>query len=289
MSRKAINLLLAPVPALFIGAIVMQRNGISPVVYGLNIVCYVVLGLVLFFLRNKKATTQYSATAVIATLMAACLLLALTFLDRGLDGVHRWLSIGSFRLYISSMILPSVVLLISKLLQDQKEPVSVAILLVIAAILVMQPDAAQLSAFAAATGFLFLIQTKSKAIQYALPFALTGCVAYAWMHLDGLEAVPHVEGILALAGDMGIANYVIGIASLGILLLPFLNFSDAPLKSKAVGIYYLVMIASTFFGKFPVPFMGYGVSPIVGYMLAISLLMRENAIAHNSTRTKQIL
>ncbi len=82
-----------------------------------------------------------------------------------------------------------------------------------------------------------------------------------------------------MAGDMGTLYYVFGISSLGILLLPFLNFSNASVKAKAVGIYYLVMIASTFYGKFPVPFMGYGVSPIIGYMLAIFLLMRENAIA----------
>ncbi len=284
MHKKAVITLLAPIPALCLGAIVMQRNEISSAVYLQNIICYLVLGLVLFFLRNTKTAARYAPSAVIATLVAACLLLALTFLDRGLDGVHRWLSIGSFRLYISSIMLPGVVLMISELWQDQIEPVSVAILLVIAVILVMQPDAAQLSAFAAAMGLLVLTQTKSKAIQYALLSALIGCVAYVWIRIDGLDAVPHVEGILALAGDMGIAYYVFGLFSLGVLLLPFLNFSNASMKAKALGIYFFVMIAATFLGNFPVPFIGYGISPIIGYMLAIFLLMRENAMMSPKNR-----
>ncbi len=285
MSKKTVLNLFAPIPALFMGAMVMQRNGISAVAYGQNIICYVALGLILFFLRNKKAAKSYAPASVIATLVAACLLLSMTFLDRGLDGVHRWLSIGNFRLYISSIILPSVVIMIGKLWQDQKELVSVAILLVIVAILVMQPDASQLSAFSAAMVFWVLIQTKRKAIQYALPCALVACVVYAWIHIAGLEAVPHVEGILILAGDMGGAYSVLGFSSLVILLLPFLNFSHASTKAKAVGIYYFVMITSTFFGKFPVPFMGYGISPIVGYLLAVFFLMRDNSNTENALRS----
>jgi predicted membrane protein len=39
-----------------------------------------------------------------------------------------------------------------------------------------------------------------------------------------------------------------------------------------VGLYYALMMLSAFFGSFPVPFMGYGASPILGYFIVICLL-----------------
>lgn len=288
MNKKAILILLAPIPALLMGAFVMHRNGISPILYGQNILCYVVLGLFLFFLHKKGVQAPHSILATIALLLVACLLLACTFLQPGLEGVHRWLGIGNFNFYLSSIVLSGVIFGLSKLWQEKAEMVCVTILLIVMTMLFLQPDASQLSAFSAAIGFLVFTHGKSKALKFAVPFALIFCVAYAWMHIDGLEAVPHVEGILDLARGEGLVFYVLAIASLVILLIPFLHFPNASRKAKAIGMYYLAVIVSTFLGKFPVPVMGYGISPIIGYMLAIFLLMGESTNASDGS-TKQSL
>ena len=34
-----------------------------------------------------------------------------------------------------------------------------------------------------------------------------------------------------------------------------------------IALYYALMTLASFFGNFPVPFMGYGISPILGYYI----------------------
>ncbi|WP_091547697.1 hypothetical protein [Alkaliphilus peptidifermentans] len=39
---------------------------------------------------------------------------------------------------------------------------------------------------------------------------------------------------------------------------------------------FLTILISTLFGNFPVPLMGYGISPIIGYFIAITWLLKVN-------------
>lgn len=72
---------------------------------------------------------------------------------------------------------------------------------------------------------------------------------------------------------MGIVWFFLGIASLIILPLPFIfsmprNFK---LPSLCLGIYFIGILISSQFGNFPIPLMGYGISPIFGYFFFHSL------------------
>jgi hypothetical protein len=51
------------------------------------------------------------------------------------------------------------------------------------------------------------------------------------------------------------------------LLLPP---GESKLSSACIGLYYILIIVSTLFGNFPVPLMGYGISPIIGYYAAMT-------------------
>lgn len=271
--------ILVPIPALLIGAIVMRNNELSPSVYGQNIVCYLVFSLILLFLGAIPVRTIRGNRGKIVILVIGCLAVALTFLDRGLENVHRWLSFGGFRLYISSIVLPCIIIVIGMLLQKKKMvfPVVIAALMVL--MLALQPDASQLSAFAISTAIMIWICVEHRLLKFGAAILSVGAITYSWLHIDSLTAVPHVEDVLLLARDMGVIWFILGISSLVLLLIPFLSFPKVSLLSKAVGLYYLVMIVTTFLGNFPVPFMGFGISPIIGYLLVLFFLIRVNAAA----------
>jgi len=278
--KKAYAAMLAPIPALLVGAIVMNSNEISPFVYGQNLICYFILGSFLLFLFVKPIRIMYSEVGIIMPILG-CIAVACTFFDSGLENVHRWLAVGSFRLYISSIVLPCLVIKLGILLRKKSVvfPATIAALVIL--MLTLQPDASQTSAFAISITFLVWIQMKKRLLKYGMALWSIGSIIFSWIHVDGLAAVAHVEGILFLAKDMGIAWFVLGIVSLVILLVPFLSFSNTPKLAGAVGLYYIVILTSAFFGNFPVMFLGLGISPIIGYQLAMFLLLRENLSARH--------
>jgi hypothetical protein len=48
--------------------------------------------------------------------------------------------------------------------------------------------------------------------------------------------------------------------------------------SLAFGVYIALISLSPFLGTFPVPIMGYGVSPIVGYFIALAFCVRTTDV-----------
>ena len=272
--------MLAPIPALLMGAVVMGSNEISLFVYGQNLVCYFVLGAFLLFLSVKPIHIMESKFGIILPILG-CIAVACTFFDSGSENVHRWLAVGSFRLYISSIVLPCLIINLGVLLRGKSVVFPVAIAALVIVMLTMQPDASQASAFAVSITFLVWTQTKNRPLKYCMALWAIGSIIFSWIHIDGLAAVAHVEGILFLAKDMGIAWFILGIISLALLLVPFFGFSNAPKLAGAIGLYYIIILASTFYGNFPVMFMGFGISPIIGYQLAMFLLLRDNLSAHH--------
>lgn len=274
--------LLVPIPALLMGAVVMRNNELSCSVYGQNIVSYLLFCLILLFFGVKPVRTIRGNQVKIVILVIGCLAVAFTFLDRGMENVHRWLSFGGFRLYIASIILPCMIIVIGMLLQKKSIFLSAAIALLMVLILARQPDASQLSAFAISTTFMIWIYVEHRLWKIGAAILSVSAISYSWLHLDSLTAVSHVEDILLLTWDMGIVWFLLGISSLALLLIPFMRFSKVSMLSRAVGIYYFVIIVSTFLGNFPVPFMGFGISPIIGYLLVLFFLIRQNTAYDDS-------
>ncbi len=100
-------------------------------------------------------------------------------------------------------------------------------------------------------------------------------IIFTWIYLDNLPPVAYVEDIVRMVSKMGIVWLALGITSLVILPLPFILFppQNSKLLSICLGIHFIVVLASTLFGNFPVPLMGYGISPILGYFIAIAWLI----------------
>jgi len=105
---------------------------------------------------------------------------------------------------------------------------------------------------------------------------LSALIIISWVFLDELPPVSYVENIVRLLANMGILWLSLGVISLVILPLPFIFFSPEKYKllSVSIGMYFIIILISTLFGNFPVPLMGYGVSPIIGFFISITWFVK---------------
>ncbi|AKQ66034.1 hypothetical protein A176_002946 [Myxococcus hansupus] len=267
-------LLLLPFPAILLGAFTASRGGAPTTVFATNVVAAVLGTGVVLLLRQVSISGLRRIAVPLAA--GAVLLTASTFLFPGLDGVHRWLQLGPVRLHASAIATPWVLLGISVALR-QRFAISAALALAMSAVLTAQPDAGQATAFALAAS---LLLAQARATPWP-PRAL-GCVAVlglglsAWLRPDPLEAVPHVEGIVGLASDLAPALGVGAVLALALLLIPTLPGVSKGTVSEglpvSLGVYIAVTLCAPALGDFPVPVMGAGASPVLGWYMALGIL-----------------
>ena len=138
--------------------------------------------------------------------------------------------------------------------------------------MLFHPDAGQLTAFACAAAII-LWKTIRKWMIRILSIILTIALGViSWVVLDDLAPVPYVEQIIFLVADLGIVWFILGVLSLLLLLSPFFFYGKKNIISLSLGVYYLMVMIVTLFGNFPMPIMGYGISPVIGYFIAITWL-----------------
>ncbi len=264
--------LLLPLPAMFLGAFTAGRSGNPTGVFATNAVA-AVLGLGVAVLLGRITRTRLQQIAVpLAT--GAVLLTAATLLAPGLDGVHRWLQLGPLRLHASTLATPWVLLGISVALK-QRFGVSVFLALSMAAVHTAQPDAGQATAFAIAASCVLARAT-------AWPPRILSCIAVlglgmsAWLRPDPLEAVPHVEGIVGLAFTLTPALGLAAVLALALILLPMVTGGrqgpESDVLPLSLGVYIAATLCVPLLGDFPVPVMGAGASPVLGWYMAVGML-----------------
>ena len=248
----------------------MYRNQISVAIWGQNIACLILMSFLCWIMLKRKranVTGRYKKLVLPAILS----LLILTFANQRLEGVHRWISIGIVKVNVAMIILPLALIELWNTLQTKDFWFGCSVALGILLILFLQPDASQLSGFAIPVMLLLGRRTESKIVRYTLYCIFSSFVVFSWIFLDHLPPVSYVERILDMVAGMGVVWLVLGVISLVLLPTPFLLFPPKNAKpiSRYIGCYYIIVILSTFLGNFPVPFMGYGVSPIIGYYLSL--------------------
>lgn len=138
-------------------------------------------------------------------------------------------------------------------------------------VLFFQPDASQLTGFAVPIMIMLSRKTNSKVIRLLIISVYSLFIILSWMYLDNLPPVNYVERIVNMVADMGLIWLILGAASLVALPVPFLLFPPQNTESisRYIGCYYIIIILSTLFGNFPVPLMGYGISPIIGFYISL--------------------
>jgi cell division protein FtsW (lipid II flippase) len=211
------------------------------------------------------------------------ILYILTYIDGGVGGVHRWISIGPIRLYVSSIILPILIIQLGMLFSVKNELLAIVITIIISIMLFFQPDASQLTAFVVPMIIIIISKVKRSGLRHIVTLLLVSLIILSWIFLDSLPPVPYVEEIVKMVSSMGMFWFILGIASLAMLPLPYILLAPKSHKlvSRCVGLYFILVIISTWFGNFPVPLMGFGVSPIIGYFAAITWLIKNKSDLKN--------
>jgi len=215
--------------------------------------------------RVAPAIPLLAAIAGIGTLL-------LTFASEGLLGVHRWVPVGGFRLHAAAIVAPILIVCIAVLARRQSVA-STAIAVASTTVLALQPDAAQATSLAVASAIILTREMGGRRAHSMIGLALLlGASVLAAVKDDPLPPVRHVEGIFGAVASMGTAWAAGGALSLLLLPLPFFvlwaySRNSVPL---ALGAYIASTVLAPAWGTFPVPVMGYGVSPILGYFLALA-------------------
>jgi hypothetical protein len=260
------SLLLIPIPALFLGINTMRYFDIPKSIWLINLVCTLLLICIGLIINNLE---KFKNKNLIYFLI---FLLTLTFFDKGFMDVHRWLSLGNFKLNIGLIITPILIIEVNKI---QNSPLALFLSFIVLLIFLFQPDASQVTAFSLSILLILWERIKITTVRYFALLVSLSSIIFTWLFLDKLPPVEYVENILQMTNKMGVLYGVFSILSLMILPLPFLMKypKDCKLVSYALGIYFTLLIVSTFFGNFPVMILGYGISPIIGYYVALIWLI----------------
>lgn len=280
MREKYNQRIICPVLSILIpcilGIIGMVSKNVSIAIWLQNLLIIFLLTFVCMFIQQFNLQFNYKMI-----LFVSVFLLGFTFSGPNIDGVHRWLRLPFFTLNIATIIIPITIVALYRLIEEEQFVISVIGIIVVAFLLYLQPDASQLLAFSLPIIVLLLRSNISQIIKGSLSVILLFLTLKSWICLDTLQPVKYTEGILTMLHDLSAILYIIGIAALFWIPIYFLISCIKKDRNICIGItmYYWLMILSTFIGNFPVPFMGYGISPILGfYIFLIWFISRAKKI-----------
>ena len=259
----------APLPALIIGIVAMRQLGVSTLAWSTNIAA-TVLGLLIWFIgRRLPPPTGRGSQAFLAA--ASIVTFLLPFASEGMLGVHRWVSVVGLRLHASAIAAPLIILCVAAAVSHRISS-ALAIGATGVTILTLQPDAAQAISLAAACAVVLALARTTQTHEVLLSVALLFAVSVAsFVRQDPLPPVAHVEGIFGVVTSRGPAWAAMATVALLILPMPFFAVWHRHRRAAALalGVYVAMTLLAPAWGTFPVPVMGYGASPILGYFMAL--------------------
>ena len=277
--------LATPVPALVVGALIMRQHDVPSSRWGLNLLGGAIAAAICsVFLAKSRIPMSKRAATVSACFAAGAL--AATLAVTGSMGVHRWIQVGPLTMHAGAVFLPLFIVALGVLdaFEGKLRWGPMLLAMAVAMLLLLQPDAAQATAFAAAV-FTLLIANKQRAhaAAWVVALVIAALAGWTWTQRDPLSPVPYVEGIIGLARQDGPVWLVASLAALAVLPLPFFIGPPGSHSAlvRALGVYLCVCILAPLFGPFPVPLLGFGLSPIVGYFVALGSLYVLRKPAHD--------
>jgi cell division protein FtsW (lipid II flippase) len=268
-----VALVATPVPALAMGVVVMRSAGLSTILWSQNVAA-AVLGALLCVAAAARPRRRGASTAAPWLVVVGTAALAATFVSPGIEGVHRWVGVGPLRLHVAATLLPAMLAVLYDAGCGRRTAVYGPIMVSVA--LFAQPDAAQASAFAVAWAIIAGARRRVRETSGALVVLALG--AATLFRSDPLGPVPYVEGILRLAQTQSAGRAVTGGLSLLLLPLPFMLDPSQRWLGAAVAAYVLCIVLAASVGNYPVPVMGYGAAPILGYYFGATEFVRGSRL-----------
>jgi hypothetical protein len=255
---------LASLLTIVLGAVVMAQAGVPIGIWIRNPIAWLVAGAVAIVLAQRVWATSWAVLAALAVI-------ALTFLGPGQEGVHRWLGPGPIQLNGAALVLPLAIVGFER----AHRAISAIGFVLIFALLAWQPDVSQLAGFALAAIVLGTTRFGWPGLGISIAFAATA-IAVCLSRPDPLEPVAHVEGIFALAWSQSpVIAIAMGVGLVAATLIPLIIWLAHPLgmvTPLALSAYLFATALAPFFGAYPVPLAGYGLSFVVGWWLGIAAL-----------------
>lgn len=260
-------------------------------------------GLGLHLLRIAGAPASAQALQIVAATIATAVFLALVrthrecparvtrwapvalastlffpLLTAPTGGPERWLVFAGIRLYVAPIVLPLLLLLLDA---TARAPAAhAAAVLAATTALALQPDAAQLTAFACGTLVLLAASpSAARSLRAALAATVLCGAAIAWRLPDPLAPVRHVEGVFVVASETSRLLLIAALASAALPLLALVRTASVTrsIGPCAVAAYYACLFALAPLQVTPVPILGFGAGPILGYALVAAAIARRSA------------
>jgi hypothetical protein len=264
----------------------MRTSGVPVEFWGQNLIVFGlgVAGYLMLVCWGKYQIALPPTQLGMATLLATTLVLASTLLFPGQNGVRRWVLLGPIRIHVASIVLPLQLIVVNFDWRRRYRWAAPLVTLVVAGLLTAQPDAAQTTAFTVAVSVTALSHPSSWAGRVQC-MTLIFLVAVAWARRDSLHPVRHVEGIVVLAYGVSTLCGVIAVAAVTLLPLPFLaawwefrarGWSNDREIALALFAYFTTAALASATSRFPVPMLGYGAAPIIGYFAGIGWLAAKS-------------
>ncbi len=262
-------------PALLIGIVAMVAGDVEIVRAGANAGFFLLGFAAVLFLRRPR----WNLRAVTGWVL--CGVLVMSLFGAGNDGVHRWVAVGPLSVNVSMLVAPWLLAVVAHLVSSGRLPAGVALALVVQLAHLLQPDAAQSSAFAVGAVVLILFTDVGPPSRLALAGAgavLVIAVA-TFTRRDALAPVAEVEGIVGLARDAAPALGVLAVVACLLLTVPFVlsalggRRSDQSVRTAgytAISAYVVVQLLAPIAVAVPVPVMGYGSATVLAYAAALS-------------------
>jgi cell division protein FtsW (lipid II flippase) len=262
----------ASLGAIAAGCVAMAASGIAPSSWLRSVVAWIVgVGLAWALARYGEPRS-----ASIGALLLTTTALVATLFAPAVEGAHRWLDIGLLHINAAALLLPALIVALATV--RIAKPLGLVMALFTAMILLLQPDASQLTSFAIAASILVARSTmgsrwKVLALLIAAVFAIGG-----WIRPDTLQPVAEVEQIFAMCVAVSpILAFLAGLALAAAALAPLARSSppDHPARDAALALcaYFVTVSIVPFFGWFPVPLVGLGMSFPAGWWLGMGLLL----------------
>lgn len=208
-----------------------------------------------------------------AFLLAAPAALAGTLLNAPQEGVHRWIDVGPLHINAAAALLPAAIVALAALRGRRWSWIAAAAIL---GVLVLQPDASQATAFGA--GMLVVLASLRAPVAVRAGGAVVTVLAIAatWLRPDPLAPVPEVEEIVSLAWGWSPVAAAVAVALLAATALWPLRMAvaDGPAKVAALALAACCALSALApaLGAFPVPLLGIGMSPVLGFWLGAGAL-----------------
>ncbi len=213
-------------------------------------------------------------------LLAIAVVLFWPTLTGSSTSVHRWLNLFGFRLYVAPVVLPLLLLLWHQALSRRPPLPALAILcaLLVGMALLVQPDAAQATALAIASIPILGFSSCNLPVRLFLMALLLLAALAAWQTPDLLHPVPYVEGVFHAAGSF--SPWALPAAVVAALLpvgaLTWLARRQASAGIFGVALYFATLYLLAPLQTTPVPLLGFGAGPILGYFVMVAHIARHN-------------